>query len=228
MLKAIIFDLDNTLLDFWKFKTATAQAAAKQMRKHGWKLSEKETVKRIFVIYQEKGIEYQKTFADLVYGAGYQGNKAERIQQAAIITYNRAKFSILKPYPGAKSMLSSLKRRHKLAVLSDGPRNKVWQRLILAGLDGFFDEVGTFHDTSKAKPDRAPFLRICRLLKAKPSECLFVGDNPERDIAGAKSVGMMVVWARYGHVYGKKNGLQDATIKKPMELVKIVGVMEKR
>jgi len=215
-----------TLLDFWAFKTATARAAARQMRKHGWKFSEKETVKRIFAIYKEKGIEYQKTFADLVYGAGYAGNKAEKIQQAAIIAYNKTKFEILKPYPGAKSMLTALKRRYKLAVLSDAPRNKAWQRLILTGLDGFFEEIGTIHDTGKAKPDRAPFLRICKLLKVKPKECLFVGDNPERDIAGAKSVGMTAVWARYGHIYGKRNGLQDATIKKPMELIKIIEKIE--
>ena len=142
MLKAVIFDLDNTLIDFWSFKKMTALAAAKQMRRHGWRLSEKETVRRIFAIYREKGIEYQKTFADLVYGAGYAGNAAERIQQSAIMAYNRAKFSVLRPYPGVKGMLSALRRRHRLAVLSDAPRNKAWQRLVLAGLDGLFRRGG--------------------------------------------------------------------------------------
>jgi len=220
MPSTIIFDLDNTLLDFWRFKRESAIAAAKAMRKHGWKLSEKETVKRIFAIYHTKGIEYQKTFAKLVYGQGYKGNEAERIQQAAILAYSRKKMGSLKAYPGIKQALSKLKKRgYKMAVLSDAPRNKAWQRLILTGLDKYFVKVGTFHDTGKQKPDKAPFLAMCKKLKAKPKECIFVGDNPERDIAGAKAVGMRTIWAKYGHVIGKKGYKADIVINKPAQLV---------
>ena len=214
--------MDNTLLDFLGLKRETAREAARMMRERGWKLSEKETMERIFRIYDSKGIEYQKTFADLVYGAGYKGNRAERLQQAAIIGYNRRKFEVLRSYPGVERLLSRLKGRYRLAVLSDAPRNKAWQRLILSGLEGFFNEVGTFHDTGKQKPDKAPFLRMCHRLRVKPAECLFVGDNPERDIAGAKAAGMKAAWAKYGHVIGKKGKKADFVLEKPGDLEKVV------
>jgi len=199
-IKALIFDLDNTLLDFMSFKQDTARAVCIELKKLGWKLSEKETYEKIFKIYSEKGIEYQKTFADLVYGEGYDGNEAEKLQQAAIIAYSRYKYSTLKPYLGVVGTLAELKKSHKLAVLTDAPRNKAWQRLVLAGLHSYFDEVGTYHDTGKHKPEKEPFERICGLLGVNASECLFVGDNPSRDIKGAKAVGMKTAWAKYGHI----------------------------
>ena len=87
--KAIIFDLDNTLTGFRGFKRFTARSAAGRMRRHGWRLPERETVRRIFRIYGTKGMECQKASAGPAYGAGYAGNAAERIQQSAIMAYNR-------------------------------------------------------------------------------------------------------------------------------------------
>ena len=62
MIKAILFDLDNTLIDFLTFKKETAKAAAKAMVTQGFPLNEIETYGKIFSVYDEKGIEYQKTF----------------------------------------------------------------------------------------------------------------------------------------------------------------------
>ncbi len=62
MFKAILFDLDNTLLDFLTFKKETAKAAAKAMIKQGLPATEIEVYGKIFSVYDEKGIEYQKTF----------------------------------------------------------------------------------------------------------------------------------------------------------------------
>jgi putative hydrolase of the HAD superfamily len=223
MLRFILFDLDNTLIDFMSFKKKTAKAAVKALKSKGWKLSQRKTIERIFRIYAEKGIEYQKTFKDLVYGQGYGGNEAEKLQQAAILAYLREKERALKPFAGVEKTLARLGKRHVLAILSDAPRNKAWQRLIMAGLDKYFAQVGTFHDTKEYKPHRRPFLLMCRKLKARPSECLFVGDNPERDIKGAKAVGMKTAWAKYGHVLGNpRKGKADFVLRKFKDLEKAV------
>lgn len=230
MIKAVIFDLDNTLIDFLSFKQETAKAVAIELKRHGWKLSEEQTYDKIFQIYAERGIEYQKTFADLVYGENYKDNEAERLQQSAIIAYNRYKYQTLKPYFGVMDMLDALKQKGlKLAVLTDAPRNKAWQRLVLAGLENYFDEVGTFHDLQVHKPSKEPFLRMVEKLGLTPQDCLFVGDNPSRDIKGAKEVGMKTAWAKYGHVgqyigYLEPNKedekLADFVLEKPNDLVK--------
>ena len=48
------------------------------------------------------------------------------------------------------------------------------------------------------KPQKTSFLKAIKQLKLKPEEILFVGDNPQMDLQGAKSVGMKTCLARYG------------------------------
>jgi putative hydrolase of the HAD superfamily len=86
----------------------------------------------------------------------------------------------------------------KLAIVTDAPRLKAWQRLNAMRLGHFFDVVVTFDDTLKRKPHRAPFENALKKLNLKPGECMMVGDWIDRDIEGAKKVGMKTCFARYG------------------------------
>ena len=56
------------------------------------------------------------------------------------------------------------------------------------------------------------------MLGLKPEEILFVGDNPGRDIAGAKKVGMKTALAKYGQVVEGKE-------KADFELESISGIL---
>lgn len=219
MLKAILFDLDNTLLDFSGFKRESALAAAKAMKKAGVPLTEKELYARIFKIYDEKGIEYQRTFGDVLYGLQLDQHQLERARQAAIIAYTKKKYDCVKPRPKVIQVLSSLKRKYKLGIVTDAPREKAWQRLILAGLDGFFYPVVSYNDTLEHKPSLKPFELALFLLKVKPDEVLFVGDNPERDIIGAKKAGLHTCLAKYGCIgYTEEMDVADCKIEKFEEL----------
>jgi len=227
MLKAILFDLDNTLLDFSGFKRETALAAAKAMKRTGVPLSEKEIYNRIFKIYDEKGIEYQRTFGDVLYGLQLDQHQLERARQAAVIAYTKKKYECIKPRAKVIQVLSSLKRKYKLGIVTDAPREKAWQRLILAGLDGFFYPVVTYNDTLEHKPSLKPFELALFLLKVKPGEALFVGDNPERDIIGAKKAGLHTCLAKYGCIgYTEEMDVADYSIRKIEEIVKAIGEID--
>jgi len=64
MIKAVIFDLDNTLLDFKKMKEHGVKAAISAMIEAGLDCNEEEAYKIIFDIYHQKGWEYQTKFDD--------------------------------------------------------------------------------------------------------------------------------------------------------------------
>jgi putative hydrolase of the HAD superfamily len=197
MIKAIIFDLDNTLLDFMAFKHASVDAALDAMIQSGLRLGKDEAKKRLYAIYDKHGIEYDKIFDDFL--ADVEGAVDYRKLAHAIHAYRHERSQHLLPYPMVIPTLRKLRDSSvQLAIVSDAPRIKAWMRLVGAGLDPFFGIVVTHDDTCKFKPCPEPFEAALKLLRVTPSEVLMVGDNAERDIKGAKALGIKTCWAEYG------------------------------
>ncbi|MEO0224104.1 MAG: TIGR02253 family HAD-type hydrolase [candidate division WOR-3 bacterium] len=221
MIKGIIFDLDNTLVDFTRFKENSIKSAIEAMIDAGLKIDPETAYKKIFQIYEEKGWEYQKVFDDfLIEFLGYIDYK---ILASGIVAYRRAKEGSLVLYPNVtRTLLSLVKKGIKLAVVSDAPALQVWTRLVQMNLHHIFDVVITFDDTGKRKPEPEPFLKALEKLKLKPEEVIMVGDWAERDIVGAKKVGIKTIFARYGNTFGTVNSGADWEIDDIEEIIKIV------
>ena len=61
-------------------------------------------------------------------------------------------------------------------------------------------------DTPSVKPSRKPFALIAERLGLQPKSCVYIGDNPNTDIEGAKGVGMMMILVKRR---GPKGGHPD-------------------
>lgn len=200
MIKAVIFDLDNTLVDFMKMKAEAVDAAIRAMIDAGLDLSYDEVKKRIDAIYKEKGIEFQYVFDSLLSDIFDKVNY--KILSAGVVAYRRAREAALVPYPHIYiTLYELLKMGMKLAVISDAPAREAWLRLTYLNMHHIFDVVVTFDDTNERKPHPAPFTLALDRLGIKASEALMVGDWAERDMIGAKKVGMKTVFARYGDTF---------------------------
>jgi putative hydrolase of the HAD superfamily len=221
MIKGIIFDLDNTLVDFTRFKENSIRSAIESMIDAGLKIDPETAYKKIFQIYEEKGWEYQRVFDDFLFEVmGYIDYK---ILASGIVAYRRAKEGSLVLYPNVtRTLLNLVKKGIKLAVVSDAPALQVWTRLVQMNLHHIFDVVITFDDTGKRKPDPEPFLKALEKLNLKPNEVIMVGDWAERDIVGAKKVGIKTIFAKYGNTFGTINSGADWEIDDIEEIVKIV------
>ncbi len=196
MIKAITLDLDNTLIDFMKMKTAASNAAAKAMIKAGLKMKLKDAERLLFDEYI-KDIEGNHAFQDFL---KKHNALSDRILAAAINAHVITKLKYLKTYPRVKSTLKKLRAKGiKLAIITDAPRLKAYQRLDAIGLADFFDVVVSMDDTGKVKPSVIPFKKTLKLLDVKPEEAMHLGDWPEKDILGAKKIGMKTCFARYGY-----------------------------
>jgi FMN phosphatase YigB (HAD superfamily) len=68
------------------------------------------------------------------------------------------------------------------------------QALDRVGIRTYFDHLFTSKELGAAKPDPRFFRAIADRLGLAPSECVMVGNDYTKDIAGAKAVGMCTVW----------------------------------
>ena len=226
MIKAIVFDLDNTLVDFMAMKRQAIEAAVRAMVDAGLNLSIDEVKSRIEAIYKERGIEFQNVFDQLLYDVFRKVDF--KILSAGIIAYRRAREAALVPYPHVyMTIVELLKRGIKLAVVSDAPAREAWLRLCYLDFHHIFDVVVTFDDTGEKKPGAAPFRRALELLKVKPDEALMVGDWAERDMIGAANIGMKTAFARYGDTFGTTETHADYELNDVEDLILIVDTENK-
>jgi len=221
MIRAIIFDLDNTLTDFMKMKRAAIDAAVDGMLDAGLTLSREEVATRIYQVYDREGIEYQQVFDRFL--NEQLGRIDYKILSSAIVAYRRARDSYLVLYPHVNiTLLELLKRGLKLAVVSDAPRLQAWTRLAQLQLHHLFDTIVAFEDTGERKPSPKPFERAIEVLGIAPGEAIMVGDWPERDVVGAAKVGIKTAFARYGDTFGTVHSGADFDLNDVYELVAIV------
>ncbi|MGA2883942.1 MAG: HAD-IA family hydrolase [Halobacteriota archaeon] len=218
MIKAIIFDLDNTLIDFMSMKKAASAAAANAMIKTGLKDYPQDLADTLFSFYLDHGIESDDAFEEYLLRE-YQAVDY-RILAAAVNAYLKEKYLHLKPYPGVVDTLEKLKRQgFKLGIVSDGLRLKAWMRLNEAGLDGYLDAVVTYDDTGQKKPAKEPFLLICDQLDVKPEECLMVGDWPAKDMQGGRLAGMKTCLAKYGQKLQAKADYEISAFERLLDVI---------
>ncbi len=221
MIKAVFFDLDNTLTDFMRMKELSVDAAIRGMVDAGLKLAPEEARRKIYAIYDREGIEFQQVFDHFL--KEELGEIDHKLLAAGIVAYRRVRESTLVLYPHVQLTLVELaKRGLKLAVVTDAPKTQAWLRLCHLNLHHVFDLVITYEDTRERKPAAAPFEAALAGLALRPGEVLMVGDWPERDMVGARQVGIRTVFARYGDTFGTTSSGGDFEIDDIYELVGIV------
>jgi len=219
MIKAIIFDLDNTLIDFMRMKRLSCEAAMDAMISAGLKINKEKGLKIIFQLYSQYGFEYQKIFE--VFLKKVLGRIDYGIMASGIVAYRRVKEGLLYPYPNVVPTLNELKKKYKLAILSDAPKFQAWIRLAAMKIQDIFDLIVTVDDTKVEKPDKKPFLFALKKLKLKPEECLMIGDSLKKDVEPAKKLGFRTVYAKYGGNETKSTVKPDYVINNIKELLKI-------
>jgi putative hydrolase of the HAD superfamily len=221
-IKSIFFDMDNTLIDFFKFKEVSSKAAIVAMKKSGLKIDSKKAFRILWNLYFEHGFENREIlqkFLEKV--SGDQNNY--KILAAGIMAYRKARMNAICTYPKVKCVLRQLAKKYLLVLVTDAPAVKAWIRLTSVGMQNKFSSVFTLTETGKRKSSGVPFTNAMKTLKLKPNEVLVVGDSMSHDIIPAKRLGMKTCLATYGRLKNQKSDITpDYRIRKITDVTKIL------
>lgn len=94
---------------------------------------------------------------------------------------------------GALELLHWLRGRVYLGLITDGYRTKQRMKLERLGIASFFDSIQISEEARTCKPFAATFQRALTAAGVAPEEAVMVGDNPNADIRGALGVGMRAI-----------------------------------
>ncbi|HHS50103.1 MAG TPA: HAD family hydrolase [candidate division Zixibacteria bacterium] len=183
MLRAVLWDLDGTILDTTELILSSYRHAfAKILRRE---------------ISDDSALaNFGEPLANVM--SKYSIERAEELMQCYREHNHKHHDKQIRPFAGIHDALANLARRgYRQAVVTSKTEWLSLQGLKLFGLDGFFEEVVGFESTSEHKPSSAPALEALKRLGFAPEQSVFVGDSLA-DCLCAKSAKIPFLFAEWG------------------------------
>jgi HAD superfamily hydrolase (TIGR01509 family) len=179
--KALILDLDGTLVDSTQAYLEAARTAFSSMGQR--------TVTSKTAIEIPKRFEQGIPIDDLL-----PGGDAKKFRRIYLEAYYQAVAVMAKPLPDIAKSLKKLSEKAKLALTTrrEVPGNVVIRQLKNLGIEGYFQIVVTGCDKLSPKPSPDALLECSRKLGVKTGQCAVVGDSIV-DIKAGKRAGAKTV-----------------------------------
>jgi phosphoglycolate phosphatase-like HAD superfamily hydrolase len=186
-LRALLFDLDGTLIDS---ERAICDAAAIAFGSVGVQVAE-------LAVADHLGAPLEELY-DLFVGDADRA-RLRRFVAAYIDAHDRHPEALPPPLPGVVDGLAAARRAFggaKTSVATTKPSARATQQLAGAGLASFFDHVQGTDPGMKPKPAPDVVLAACRALGVDPGDAVMIGDTP-RDVHAAKAAGAGAIVVAY-------------------------------
>lgn len=198
-LRAICFDLDDTLWDVWPAITRAEQRLFDWLADHYPRVAEHHDIASMRARRMAVAAEFPDRMHDLTFlrteslrrhlvEAGYPAEAAHDAFEVFFAVRNE-----VVPYADVMPALQRLSTRFRLLSLTNGNAD-----LSRIGLASFFEHSLGAREAGAAKPDPRIFALLLERAGLAPDEVLHVGDDPHADVEGARAVGIPVVWINRG------------------------------
>jgi len=182
-LKAVLFDLDGTLIDTEELILASARHATKEVL--GEALSDDVLRHNIGVPLRIQMAEYAPEHVDELLASYRKHND---------IVHD----DLIREYAGTESALVALwELGLPMAIVTSKSRPVARRGLDFFGLGRFFEFIVGYEDTTIHKPEAEPILEAARRLGVSAGECIYVGDSPH-DMAAGIAAGALTAAAMWG------------------------------
>jgi putative hydrolase of the HAD superfamily len=230
-LRAIFFDLDDTLYSTSEFSDRARKSSIAAMIEAGLGADPEYLMAELEEVVREFSSNYEHHYDKLLLRLPrrlYRGVNPAIIIAAGIAAYHDTKFRYLRPFEDAYEVLRALARSALIrGVITAGLEKKQAEKLVRMRLTPLLTPNAIFisDQLGVSKPNEKLYQRACSDLNLKPAETMYVGDNPLTDIDPPNRLGMYTVHVVRGggrHEVEKGETEPDWRVNNFWELLDIV------
>ena len=193
MIKAVIFDLDGTLLNRDESVKMFIETQYDRLIKLVRHIPKEKFVRR-FIELDDRGYVWKdKVYQQLVNEFEITDITWEELLQDYLSQFKNNCSS----FPNLISMLEELRINNLvLGVITNGKGQFQMDNIKAMGIEEYFDVILISEWEGIKKPDPQIFKRALDQLNVTSNESIFVGDHPDNDIKAAQNVGMKGIWKK--------------------------------
>jgi uncharacterized cofD-like protein len=195
-IKAIIFDLDDTLYDCSFTLTESAQRrAVDAMIAEGLQTTAEEALQAIPSLRagQQGKLNVVEALVDKF------GPRRDHLVKVGLQAYNRGEIKTeIALFPDVSSTLASLHEKYKLVLVTTGVAQRQRNKIAKLGLDNSFDLI-LIDDINEKLSKKERFLAAIANYNLQPQDILVVGDRVFSEIKIGNQLGMVTVQMKHGH-----------------------------
>jgi putative hydrolase of the HAD superfamily len=202
MVRAVLFDLDDTLFDHHGCaRDALAEVRDSHACFGAVRFEELERVHQQYleVLHAEVMMgrlplddARRERFRRLFGAAGVTAD--DRLADLAAATYRDRYREARRAVQGAAILLPLVRARARVGVVSNNLLAEQREKVVVCGLDAYVDTLVVSEEAGVAKPDPAIFRLALDRLGCAADEAVMVGDSWSADIAGARAAGIRAIW----------------------------------
>ncbi len=246
MIRGLIFDINGTLSDIWTDEESldAYRMVSVFLDYQGIKIKPEKLKELYFEINKRQRADSNEPypefdivalFAEVIEGHATDftrklpHKKRKLLPAITAEVFRAASRRQLRLYPDVKKTLDGLKKKYKLAAVSDGQAQWAGAELASVGLGGYFRPFVVSGDYGYRKPDERLFKKALKKMEMTADEVVFVGNDMYRDVFGAAQLGIKTVLFRSNQGEQEYCGTKaDAEIMAFSQLPAAVKAIEKR
>ncbi|KAI7805722.1 N-acylneuraminate-9-phosphatase [Triplophysa rosa] len=202
---AIIFDLDNTLVDTAGAGRVAIQKVCDLLNSTQVQESHIANICELFLqklLHESFDPSEGRTIDDVRIRHWYEALQEARgtdpdpaLASSCYYTWKNTRLQVLDLSPEVRTLLEELQEKYKLLLLTNGDSQTQWEKIKAVRCEGLFSEVVVGGDHPEQKPALSIFTYCFEHLGVQPRDCIMVGDSLSKDIQGGINAGVKAtVW----------------------------------